>query len=58
MSNFLESTLNSVIRYEPSLKQSIASAYRAASPAGGRFLETALAKLDPNYLAELRSDRR
>jgi hypothetical protein len=58
LSNFLEGELESVIRYKPSLKQSITPAYRTASPAGRRFLEITLAKLDPNYLAELKSNLR
>lgn len=55
LSSFVEYEIGVVIRHKPSLKPSIASAYRTASPAGHRFFETTLAKLDPKYLAELKA---
>lgn len=54
LSSFVEYEIGVVLRHKPSLKRAIASAYRIASPAGIRFFETTLAKLDPKYLAELK----
>jgi hypothetical protein len=55
LGSFVEYELGVVIRNKPGLKGFIAPAYRKASPAGRRFFEIVLAKLDPKYLAELRT---
>ena len=55
LQSFVEYELGMVVRHRPTLKRSIATAFRAASPAGRHFLESALAKLDPKLLAELRA---
>ena len=57
LSSFVEYEVGMVIRNKPKLIGFIASAYRTASPAGRRFLEIALAKLDPKYLAEVKATR-
>jgi hypothetical protein len=55
LSSFVEYELGVVLGQKPNLKRSIAPAYRTASPAGRRFFEAALAKLDRAYLAELKA---
>lgn len=55
LSSFAEYELGVVVGQKPDLKRSIAPAYRTASPAGRRFFDGALAKLDPAYLAELKA---
>ena len=57
LSSFVEYELGVVVGQKPNLKRSIAPAYRTASPAGRRFFESALAKLDPAYLAELKASK-
>jgi hypothetical protein len=57
LSGFVEYELGVVTRNKPTLKGVIASAYRAASPAGRQFLEITLAKLDPKFLAEVKATR-
>ena len=55
LSSFVEYELGVVGGQKPDLKRYIARAYRTASPAGRHFFESALAKLDPAYLAELKA---
>lgn len=55
LASFVEYEVSVVIDQKPDLKRSIVSAYRAASPDGRRFLDSALAKLDQNLLNELKS---
>ncbi|MDI1346888.1 MAG: hypothetical protein PSV22_22760 [Pseudolabrys sp.] len=55
LSSFVEYELGVVVGRKSDLKRSIAPAYRTASPAGRRFFETVLAKLDPAYLVELKA---
>lgn len=55
LSSFAEYELGVVISQKPDLKRSIAPAYRTASPAGRHFFDSALAKLDSAYLAELKA---
>jgi hypothetical protein len=52
---YAEYELGVAIRNKPALKPAIALAYRNASPAGRAFIEGVLAKLDANYLSELKS---
>jgi hypothetical protein len=55
LSSYVEYELGVVVGRKPDLKRSVAPAYRTASPAGRRFFETVLEKLDPAYLAELKA---
>lgn len=55
--SFVEYEIDVAIRHTPHLKRYIAPAYRSASPAGRRFLDSTLAKLDPGYLAELKAPK-
>ncbi len=55
LQGFLQSELRMIIQDRPNLKQSIASAFRAASPAARQFFEEALAQLDTEFLGQLRS---
>ena len=55
LQGFLLYELKTIIHDKPALKQSIASAYRAATPATRQFFETTLATLDAKLLAQLRS---
>ena len=57
LSSFVEFELGVVVGQKPGLKRSIAAAYRTASPAGRRFFDSALTKLDPAYLAELKAPK-
>jgi hypothetical protein len=57
LNSFVEYELGIAIRKNPSLKPSIASAYRAAGSAGRRFFETTLEKQDPSFLAELKTTK-
>lgn len=57
LSSFVEYELGVVVGQKPDLKRSIAPAYRTASPAGRHFFDSALAKLDPAYLAELKAPK-
>lgn len=57
LSSFVEYELGVVVGQKPDLKRSIAPAYRTASSAGRRFFDSALAKLDPGYLAELKAPK-
>lgn len=49
--------IRTIILHKPAMKQSIAIAYRGASPNGRRFIEEKLADFDRNLLAELRATR-
>jgi hypothetical protein len=49
--------IRTIILHKPALKQSIAIAYRGASPSGRHFIEGKLAEFDPNFLTELRATR-
>lgn len=53
LQSFVENEIRIIILHKPNLKHSIALAYRGASPAGRRFLESKLAELDSKFLAEL-----
>lgn len=55
LASFVEYELGVVVGQKPALKRSVALAYRSASPDGRRFFDSALAKLDPNYLNEMKS---
>ena len=57
LNSYIEYELGVVVSHKPNLKRSIASAYRAASPTGRLFFDRSLAKLDPNYLAELKATK-
>ena len=58
LQGFLQSELKMIVQERPNLKPTIASAFRAATPAARQFFETALAQLDAGFLAELRSANR
>jgi hypothetical protein len=49
--------MRTIIRHTPDMKQSIAVAYRGASPTGRHFIEEKLTELDPGFLTELRATR-
>ncbi len=55
LASYVEYELGVVIGQKPDLKRSIGLAYRSASSAGRQFFEGALAKLDPNFLNELKA---
>jgi hypothetical protein len=55
LQGFLQSELKMIIQERPNLKPSIASAFRAATPAARQFFEMALAQLDAGFLGQLRS---
>jgi hypothetical protein len=50
--------LRTIVLRRPNLKPAIEAAYRDASPDGKRFMETAVAKLDPNFVAEFVAKKR
>ncbi len=53
--SYLEYELGVVVRHKPDLKRAIASSYASGSPAGRQFLNSALTKLDPSYLTQLKA---
>lgn len=62
LSNINDEELRGFIEYElrmvhdrPNFKYSIASAFGKAGPAGRQFFEATLAKIDPKFLAQLRT---
>lgn len=57
LASFVEYELGVVVGQKPGLRRLIGLAYRSASPAGRRFFESALAKLDPTLLNELKRAR-
>lgn len=57
LASFVEYELGVVVGQKPALKQAVAAAYSTASPDGRGFFDRALAKLDQNLLAEMRSAR-
>jgi hypothetical protein len=57
LQSLLENDLRTIVLSHPELKQSIAVAYRGASPAGRRFLEAKLADLNAGFLAELQGTK-
>lgn len=57
LQSFVENELCTIVQRSPDLKHSIALAYRGASPAGRRFLDSKLADLDAGFLAELHNTR-
>ena len=58
LDSFAEYEIGVVVSQKSDLKKFIASAYRAASPAGRIFFDRALTKLDPGYLAELKAAKK
>ena len=54
---YLEYELGVVVRHKPNLKRAIALSYASGSQAGRQFLDQALTKLDPAYLAQLKASK-
>lgn len=52
---FIEYELRLAMHDRPNFKHSIASAFGKAGPAGRQFFEATLAKIDPKFLAQLRT---
>ena len=46
--------VRTILLRKPDMKPTLVAAYRDASPEGKRFIETAVAQLDPSFAAELR----
>lgn len=57
LSSFVEYELGVAVGHKPDLRPAVAAAYRAASQSGRAFFDKALAKLDPNYLAQLKATK-
>jgi hypothetical protein len=55
LSSYVEYELGVIVRQKPDLKRWIASAYGNGSSAGRQFLNQALNKVDPAYLAQLKA---
>jgi len=53
--NLIEHDVRTGVRGKPSLNSGILAAYNNGSPAGRGFIETKLAEIDPQFLAELRN---
>lgn len=49
--------VRTILLRKPDMKPTLVAAYRDASPEGKRFIETAVAQLDPSFAAELRASR-
>lgn len=55
LQGFLQDDLKATLQAAPGMAPTIATAYRAATPAGRQFFDTALAQADPKLLTRLRS---